>query len=364
MQKEDHHYIKGVEQLHRSTLEFAAIAVLLALGVNLLSSAVPQAFPMTTNTTLGLGVLLLLVGVWYVMLRVVAALSRTIKMEGVLLLSSNNEVREIKRYRFSEKTRNHIKGLTSENKAIAKTWRSANLGFCHSEIGESTRKLTNNANKLVCEAIEYFVLNELTLHLSEYFVSGGRANDDTVVTVERRDIPQLLLDNRFLELFSKDMSEREAFQDHGEDPPGKIVFATGSDGEIYDNFELVLPKGSSLSRHGATLRIHTPRFTMDIDSIFEGYATILPPDFEEFYLGIPFNTVNAQQVNLRVTVRFSWWSVLSSRSWEYFAWLDSFLDRLHESFHFEAFLVTTGWETAHTTAIAVRNAKLSDKNVG
>ncbi|MFN7505729.1 MAG: hypothetical protein ACK5Q1_09220, partial [Limnobacter sp.] len=99
MQKEKHDYIKGVEQLHRSTLEFAAIAVLLALGVNLLSSAIPQAFSLTINTILGIGILLVLVGVCYVMLRVVSSLSKTIKMEGVLLLSSNNEVREIERYR-------------------------------------------------------------------------------------------------------------------------------------------------------------------------------------------------------------------------------------------------------------------------
>jgi len=364
MQKEKHDYIKGVEQLHRSTLEFAAIAVLLALGVNLLSSAIPQAFSLTINTILGIGILLVLVGVCYVMLRVVSSLSKTIKMEGVLLLSSNNEVREIERYRFSEETRSHIKGLTSENKALAKTWQTASLGFCDDEIDETTRRLTNNANKLVREAIEYFVLSELTLHLSEYFVSGVRANNDAVVTVERRDIPQLLLDNRFLELFSKDMSEREAFQYHGEDSPGKIVFAKGSEGEIYDNFELVLPKGSSLSRHGTTLRIHTPRFTLDIDSIYKGYSTVLPRDFEEFYLGIPSNEVDAQQVNVRVTVSFRWWSVLSSRSWEYFAWLDSFLDRLHESFHFDAFLLSIEWKTAHTTAIAIRNAKLSGKYVG
>jgi hypothetical protein len=331
--------------------------VLLALGVNLLSSTIPLVFGLSDRLALALGVGLCLIGVLYFMLRVVTSLSRTTVMEGVLSLSEENEVVAIQRYRFSEEIKAHINGLTSENKALGRLWRQASLGVCYGEMDDAKRRVTDSANRLVCEAIEYFVLNELTLHLSEYFISGRRDNDKAVVHVERRDIPQLLLDNRFLELFSKDMSEREAFQDHGGDAVGKVVFATGLKGEIYDHFELVLPKGSTLRRNGSTLCIDTPRFVIDIDSVYEGFGTVLPSDFEAFYLGVPFHTVDSNQVNLRIAVRFRWWSAFSPRSWEYFAWLDSFLEKLYESFHFEAFLAKSGWHTAHTVAITVRNMR-------
>lgn len=45
------------------------------------------------------------------------------------------------------------------------------------------------------------------------------------------------------------MDEREQFMDYSSLPSiGKVVYAYGNGGAIFDHFEIVLPKSSSLTR--------------------------------------------------------------------------------------------------------------------
>jgi hypothetical protein len=56
-------------------------------------------------------------------------------------------------------------------------------------------------------------------------------------------------------------------------------------------------------------------------------------------------------VHLDITVHFSPWSLLSARGWEYYRWLDSFLDRMEAEFSFDRFVEYIGRETALSTVI-------------
>lgn len=288
----------------------------------------------------------------------------SVKLRGVLLLGKENRVQEIQRYRFSESTASHIRGLTVENKALGASWKKANLGLCFEGDTDPKQRHSETGRQLAIEAIEYFVLDELSLHLSEYFDSEREVSDETVVRIKRRDIPQVLLDNHFLELFSKPMSEREAFKHHEDDGSRNVVSACGPHGEVFDQFELILPKGSALSREDGLLQIRTSRYVLRIKSIYEGFNTNLPYDFEEFYLGEAFNTYSPQQVDLEVSIRFAWWSLLTPRGWDHYEWLDSFIAKLEQAFSFESFIHETGWETAHSVAIALRNANKLTANAG
>ena len=221
---------------------------------------------------------------------------------------------------------------------------------------------------MVREAIEYFALTKLSLHLSKYFVTDRSVQSDSVATIQRRNIPQLLLDNRFLELFSRPMKERAAFQHHHEDEDDlkdqgrRVVYATGSDGELFDQFELILPLGTVLSRtEEGTLSIKTDRFTLKLTPVFQRYSTNLPKDFEELYLGKNFLEVHAYNVALEVDVSFGWQSVTTRKGWDYYEWLDSFLEELEQSFSFDDFVESIGWHTAHTSATISKNSNRTDR---
>ena len=250
----EQHYVRRILQAQRSAVELVLVAVVLGFGVNIASSALPAKLGLSTGSSLALGSGMCLLSLLYAIYRVSASLSMSAKFQGVLLLGKENQVHEIGRYRFSESTASNIRGLTVENKALGGSWKLANLGCCFEGRADPKHRHTETGQQLAVEVIEYFVLDELSLHLSEYFVSERSVPDEAVARIKRRDIPQVLLDNHFLDLFSKPMSEREAFTDHDDDDGRKVVAAWGPNGEVFDQFELILPKGSSLTRKDVPLR--------------------------------------------------------------------------------------------------------------
>lgn len=364
MHTKERHYVHQILRVQRSAVELVFVAVILAFGVNIASSSLPTVLNLTNATALAGGIGLCVLSFVYGARRLSSSLSMSIELQGLLLLGNANQIIKVDRYRFSESASSYLQGLAAENKALGTSWKKASLGLCFDGRSDSTQRHTEIGYRLVNEAIEYFVLDELSLHLSEYFDSERDVPDDAVERIKRRDIPQILMDNRFLEQFSKPMSEREAFQHHHDGDTENVVSAWGNNGELFDQFELILPKGSSLSRDNDALQIRTSRYTLRIATQYLGFAMNLPEDFEEFYLGVPFNTYLPQQVDLELSVTFAWWALLIPGGWDHYEWLDSFVENLEHAFSFDNFIQEIGWQTAHSVAIAVRSASKSRKNAG
>lgn len=107
----------------------------------------------------------------------------------------------------------------------------------------------------------------MNCHLSGYFVNNPNVDEHELTEIGRRDIPSVLLENHFLELFSKPMEEREAFLPSGKGMSvrqnHKVVFASGKGGAIFDHFELNLPHGTTVSRiDPRSIQLKTDRFSM------------------------------------------------------------------------------------------------------
>ena len=89
-----------------------------------------------------------------------------------------------------------------------------------------------------------------------------------------------------------------------------LVSAFGEGGMYYDRFELVLPKGSQVTRVGpATIRVATGRFVFTFAVDFSGYGANLPSGFEELYLND--HEVDAYSVTLRTQTKLTWRGLLS-----------------------------------------------------
>ncbi len=151
------------------------------------------------------------------------------------------------------------------------------------------------------------------------------------------------------------MEDREAFDPHNAPKDlaknSRVVYAYGKDGAIFDLFELVLPKGTSVTRSDPeTVAIHAKRFLMNIRIDFEGFGAVLPTDFEELYLGKKFTETHCYKVGLDINVNFKLRSLISRSGWEYFQWLDSLSGPINKTFSFDQFIEDIGWETAHSVA--------------
>ena len=269
----------------------------------------------------------------------------------------DQQVIPIARYEFSEDFGRYLQALVAENKAFERIWADNPLTGFAFEDGKAVVR-TPPSSKLLREAVEYYVLNELSLHLSSHFENNPRISEKAIARLGRRDIPSVLLDNRCLELFSRPMEEREAFTPEEErsranrrQPAGRVVHAAGRGGAIYDEFELILPAKASVTLgQEASLQVHTRRVQIDVTVRFDGANANLPRDFERLYLGRKLLDLTVYGVSVAINVKFACWALLTAAGWEYYRWLDSFIDRIGAGFSFERFLEDVGWSTARTIA--------------
>jgi len=353
-----HRQTESVVSIRANLLELTAVAILIGLGVNLLASGIVLQVNWSGRPILLLGIVVTAVGFGYLVVRTAARMKRKFSFEGILpVTGKSHDVVAIDRYEFAEDTSRYIRALSAENRALGKAWADNPLSEFNFEKDGLINRKSSPAVKLAREALEYFVLNELSLHLSAHFENNPRIEDDEIVRFGRRDIPSILLENRFLELFSKPMEEREAFSpsDKGP-PPHRVVSATGKRGEIFDQFELILPRGAQVSRTDAqSIRFETKRLSMDIEVEFDGFSANLPHRFEELYLGRKCGDVHSYQINLVISVQFKLKSLLSATGWEYYHWLDSFLDEIDRAFSFSRFLQHIGWNKAVSVATVTRH---------
>jgi len=82
----------------------------------------------------------------------------------------------------------------------------------------------------------------------------------TIQEYGRNSIPDILLQNRFLRLFSEDMDNPEAFVERPSSIScdGKVVYAMGKNRAIYSYFSLALPENSKVYRHENEIVIEMP----------------------------------------------------------------------------------------------------------
>jgi hypothetical protein len=355
-----HGQTESVISTRASLLEVVAVAVCVALGVNCLAAGIALQLRFSGWALIGLGASLAALGGAYLVARAAPRINGKFSFEGILpVKGKQHEVIGVNRYEFAEKAARYFRALTFENRALGKAWSENPLSPFDFDFkaGRATRK-SSPAVKLVREAVEYFVLEELSLHLSGHFENNPNISEHELIKVGRREIPSVLLENRFLELFSKPMDEREAFVE----PPGrlsefhKVVSATGKGGAIFEHFELILPQGAQVLRvDPASIRVQTKRFSMQIVVSFDGFGAVFPRSFETLYLGTKLEDVHAYKVDLDIDIHFSPWSLFTARGWEYYKWLDSFLDRVEETFSSDRFFQDIGWETALSAAIIQRH---------
>jgi hypothetical protein len=373
-------YTRSILKFRSNLIELILVAAFLALGIELLAGWIAGALEPHRTYTLLLALALIVGSVAYLFLRGQAGLNKKCKFEGALILTTEqHRPLPVPGYRFADRMCQYIGGL-SENKALLRAWQETPLTYFREDSESELIHELSPAMRLTREALEYFVLQELSLHLSAHFDNNPEIRDSEIERIGRQDIPSILLRNRFLELFSKSMEDREAFarapaprsvKDLDEKRPAapsmiqvvhlqgeisQVVYQIGSSGEIFDYFELVLPARSAVSRlDETTIAIATQRFTMYIRVVYDGFGQVLPSEFAEYYLKSKPGEVHSYKIGIDIAVEFSRLSLLTSKGWEYHQWIDSFLDKLEERFSFDRFIAEIGWKTAITTVRALKS---------
>jgi hypothetical protein len=229
-------------------------------------------------------------------------------------------------------------------------------GRIEREKGAAVKKLKATPDRrLILEATEYFVLRMLSTHLTNYF-NDEKFKEENLTKLERKDIPQVLLENRFLNLFSKPMEERTAASFEDRFVSKNTQGSSGESNTDFRHFHLILPAKAKVSRTGENIcEITTKKFTLRVSILYLGADELLPADFEKYYLRLQKyykrpnpSMVKEKAIEIEVTVFFKNSIFFSTTGLQYYEWLDSYLDKLEEEFSTSYFFKKIGWDSVST----------------
>jgi len=325
-----------------SIVELIAIAIVIALAVNLLANVIFQSLSQHWRILASGG--FLTVAVIYLGVRRFGHLQTEFQSEGFLLYDAAKKAFiPVEDYELSREVCRFQKAAFAENKAYRQQWEQDPLENIHCD--GTGRARDPAAAKLLRELLDYIVLSALSTHLTDYF---GHDKFDTtrLKKYERSDIPETLLRNRYLELFSKPMEDRAVFGPGKDSPKGVIYSAYGTGGTIYERFELILPTESTVTGGaGAGVVIRTPLIEVSITPRFDGFCTVLPFDFVKHYVGVasPFD-ITEFLIRLEVRLRIRFRGIFSWRTWGYHRWAESFFEELRRIFDSDEFLNRINWD--------------------
>jgi hypothetical protein len=333
-------FIKEFLSSRRNIIEIFIVAILITLGINLITTASFEIFTFTNKDKVFfiIGISIVFVSIIYFVLKMLWKTSITKKFSGFIIIDRKNKMPiACDGYNFSEELKRNFEAGFAENSALEHIWTNKSTKF-------------TERNKLVIEATEYFLIDDLSTHLTDYF-NTRRLDKKQLVEFSRNDIPDILLSNRFLELFSKPMEQRASFvrDIKDDDSPGRVVFSMGEGGTIFKEFDFVLPKGSSVSRKGNKMLLNTKRFIIEFEIDYGGFGNVLPRGFEKLYLGLnSHEDYSTTEINVNISVKFKFRPLFSRNGWDYYEWIELFLEKVEKNFSEDYFFKSINWTQIYT----------------
>lgn len=347
---------KLVDQITKSRTAFLEVliaTIVLAISASGIASIIFEKFKQSSDFLLLIFITVMVLSIGVLAKKLGNARNSKLEIEAFLNIDpKENKLIKIPRYDYGEKLASYLNGAFKENPALLSQWEKEPIGsgFNIDIKNQSATKKSSAAAKLIKEATEYYVLDKLSTHLTDYF-NQEKYSKSELKEYSRNDVPDILLSNRFMELFTAPMENRASF-DRGDidSEHGTIVMTHGKDGAIYHRFDLILPAKTTVSRDNTgAIKFDTENFTLTYKVNFDEYGFVSPRGFEKYYVGISdFERSSEYQVNVEIKVEFKLLSLLRNSKWNYHAWLDGFLDTIDKKMNAYAFFDDIKWDLAYT----------------
>jgi hypothetical protein len=364
--------LSGILTERHSLTNIIIGTIIASVGVNLISGSILQIFFFGAHIMLIIGIGASLASVWYFMRIMTAKRTQVRNYSGFFIVDHvEKKVIPVNRYPYSIYLSRYLESACAESQDIKMILERSiyvpdtTIKIPRGKIDEvriereeraAIKKLKATPDRrLILEATEYFVLRMLSTHLTNYF-NDEKFKEENLTKLERKDIPQVLLENRFLNLFSKPMEERTAASFEDQYVSKNTQGGSGESNTDFRHFHLILPAKAKVSRTGEnTCEITTKKFTLMVSILYLGADELLPADFEKYYLGLQKyykrsdpSMVKEKAIEIEVKVFFKNSIFFSTTGLQYYEWLDSYLDKLEEEFSASYFFKKIGWDSVST----------------
>ncbi len=354
MKKYEHQPISSLLLGRAHLYEIVITAIFMGFGISLIVSSITLFNKFEAFWGLCTGLIISVVSLIFIGIRILGRRNGDYVFNGFFILNEKqNKIISIDTYKFANNLSCYLIDAFAENKVLEHIWNSEPL-----RLQDEQNESKNRSINIIREAIEYYLLDSLFSHLISFF--GYPAEHKKNISVYERDnIPSTLLKNRFLDLFSKPMCDRENFIGIEETiEEDSVPFILEANGAVYRKFLLVLPYKSIVQKKDNEIIIKTRRFTLNMNVLFDGCNTSLPEGFLEHFLSIEgfYNFLSnvIYSVNIKISVKFKLSSIFSPYGWEDYNWIDSFLDRLNNDISKDEFFKRINWNTVYTIIKCMR----------
>lgn len=368
-----------IEEQKKDLYKSFILVAILSVGLALIANALSNCFKDYNLYIFLGGLLLVLIVIADSIYRFYKRKSFVLQTESILVLDKKGDIIHIPFFRFHNDMEEALNSVFTENKALRKIWDQSfykelntdkveNINKDEKEvtkqkpiirivkIDDSEMKRNTKGYPLVIEATEFLFLNWLSKKLETYF------QDDEIkkslLVLNRKNIPQILLENRIIDIISKPCEEREQFVDIvDEDTKEDIYFMNSKNGVIFQKFEIILPQKSSMKMEEKSLLIQNRNFNIALSTDFSGVNAVLPHMFERAYLGENFSDTNVYQINIRLEVNLNPFFFLFWKDWKYLRWIDIIADEFENYFSFDRFVEKIGYNQTLTSLVVLKNMR-------
>lgn len=342
--------IKGKEQ----NIEVLIISVIVALGINLLSTGLTSLFNLDNNTLLLIiigSVLSILVIFLYMILRIKSFDSVT-EINGCFIFNKRKkDILPINNFQVSIDMKDYLNALLLERKDEKE--KLDKCDYINSEDCYAPNEFEDDYFKnIISSLIEYLILNNLSSYLNDYY----NETTDNVIEYNINNLPDEIKNNIFLSTIAKDISTRDVFgrkniglseicrkNDSGDE---EVFISRTSDGYIYNKFIMLLPKYSKIYKDYINeLTIDTRYYKIKIRWYFNYYGSNVDNEFYQYVLKKKRNWDYDDDFNfqIQVDVSFKPSLIFNKNKMKHYAWLDEILNNLIDYFDYNNFLEQINW---------------------
>lgn len=328
----------------KSILQIIIVSIILAFGVRFIGQGLSEILEFKKIDNIYFGLIFVLLAMTFFAINLFKQKEKEFTIRGFIIYDkTTNQIIDIPEYKYGMKLKKYFDASFAENKGLEKVWDKYKVDdYMAPENVTTGRDLLN-------QATEYFFINNLSNHLMTYF-NSEKFKSSKLSTFKRNDIPQILFENSFLDLFSKSMDKREAFVDSYEgevDNPDIIQISSESNGHLYEYFRLTLPKKCKVTKPSKNiLEIKTNRIELKIENKITGKTTIVSENFIKYYVGNQKESDFIKySMDTNIEIKFTLLAFFSNLGWNYFKWIDSFIDKYADSFSEQRFLKRINWNT-------------------
>lgn len=277
-------------------VEIVLVSIAISLGINLISSSITELFDINDILIIIIGsTICISVIVYYLSIKIKSMNINKIVNGNFILNSDSKNIVKLYEYNSSYKISNDLKGLFVENKTIKNKYEKSIKDVEFTNICD--KECTGYCFDILNDAIEYEIISN--------FYDAVDLSENDIQSYNINTIPKKIADNIFVKTFSKDYKKRRAFDDYVEeieDRNCELAVLTTDDGNIYEKFNMTIPKNSKIEISEKMITIKSKFYNIKIQWGIDDVHFPFP-DMEFYNLFLQDEQITYDDIELSYYIR-------------------------------------------------------------